>query len=158
MILPQTRRCTEIKMFDLRPVCVKRRQEALLSAPRWQPERESMFANLYSYLIWSECRSHSPLVTENGANTKAKWTNRRVVCEPHCLQALSVLLLICLIMHPESILQLMSDWSWCVHVSVCTRPCVFACVLFSGRATDSFLRDPCLSWKSNAMETGALLC
>lgn len=119
MILSGTWRCTEIKMFGLHRVCVELRQEALLSALRCQLKRESMFANLYRYLIWNECHSHSLLVTETGANMKAEWTNRWLVCELLCLQGLSVLLLIRLIIHPESILQLMSDWSWCVNLSVC---------------------------------------
>lgn len=119
MVLSQTWRCTEIEMFGLHHVCVELRQEALLSALRWQPKREGMFANLYSYLIWNECHSHSLLVTETGANMKAKWTNRWVVCELLCLQGLSVMLLIRLIMHPESILQLMSDWSCRVHICTC---------------------------------------
>lgn len=123
MILPQTWRCTEIKMFALRRVCVQPRRGALLSVPWWQLKRESVFANLYSYLIWNECHSHSLLVTETGANMEAKWTNRWLVCELLCLQGLSVLLLIRLIMHPESILQLLSDWSWCAHFFVRVYVC-----------------------------------
>lgn len=77
-----------------------------------------MFANLHSYLIWNECHSHFLSVTVTGANSKAKWTNRWLVCAPLCSQGLSVLLLIRLIMHPESILQHVPDWTWCMHMSV----------------------------------------
>lgn len=132
MILSQTWRCTEIKMFVRRRVRVEPMRGALLSVLRWQLKRESVFANLYSYLIWNECHSHSLLVTETEANMEAKWTNRWVVCELLCLQGLSVLLLIRLIMHPESILQLMSDWSWCAHVPVClVCVCVFTAELLT---------------------------
>ncbi len=133
MILPQTRRCAEIKMFGLRLVCAELRRGVPLSVPRWQLKRESMFANLYSYLIWNECRSHSLLVTETGVNTKAKWTNRWLVCELLYSWSLSVLLLICLIMHAESLLQLVSDWSCCVHVCLHCSVCLCVCV------SDSFL-------------------
>lgn len=79
MILPQTGRCTEIKMFGLRLVCVEPRQGAALSVLRWQLKRGSMFANLYSYLIWNECRSHSLLVTETGVNTRGQM-NKQMTC------------------------------------------------------------------------------
>lgn len=121
-------------------LCRKLMQEALLSALRWQPKRAGMFANLYSYLIWNECHSHSLLFTATGANKKAKWTNRWVVCELLCLQGLSVMLLIRLIMHPESILQLVSECLMCVVYS---------------RSTDYERACP---RKLTAMGKGALLC
>lgn len=109
---------------------------AVICLLRWPLKQERVFVNLCSYLIWNECHSHSLLVTETGVNMKAKWTNTWLVCALLCLQGLSVLLLIRLIMHPESILQHTADWSWCVHVSVCL-PVSVLCVVYSSRATDT---------------------
>lgn len=158
MILSWTWRCTEIKLFVLHCACVQvSLGSSVICVLWWQLKRERMFANLYSYLIWNECHSHSLLVTATGVNLKAKWTNRWLVCEPLCLQGLSVLLLIRLIMHPESILQSTADWSRCTHVSVCLPACTACCLQQSHWLI--FLWDPHLSWKCSAFgKEGDRIC
>lgn len=131
-------------------MCRTKAGSAVICVLWWQLKRESMFANLYSYLIWNECHSHSLLVTVTGVNMKAKWTNRWLVCELLCLQGLSVLLLIRLIMHPESILQHTPHWSWRVHVS---------CVLFTAELYwHVFLWDLCLACHRNPLHRKKELC
>lgn len=82
---------------SVRLVCVKLRRGAILLMP-WQRWR---FRLVFSYFT--------------GTNMP-KRTNRWLV----------YMLLICFIMHPESILQLIYDWSWyvCLHFYACL------CVMF----------------------------